>query len=156
MTRSQSRKGKPADFNGVTKMAAKRKTWQIQPAKKKKATLPESLKAEVQTKADNLVAEVLKPKHVRPPRPDEQLNYVTEIGTKWYRHYFYFVATYACPSPNAISPTFEQKFARMVYVGDSTFALSYMRHTDDWFELFDKVSVDECMKSIRDDPWFIP
>ena len=134
----------------------KRKTWQIQPAKTKKAKLPESLKAEVQTKADNLVSDFLKPKHVQPPRPDEQLNYVTDIGTKWYRHYFYFISTYACPSPNAISPTFEQKFARMEYVGDSKFALSYMRHTDAWFELFRGLTVDECMKAIRDDPWFIP
>ena len=137
-------------------MATKRKTWQIQPARKQKVSLSAALKTEVEAKANDLIADSLKPKHVRPPRPDEQLNYVTDIGTKWYRQYFYFIATYACPSPNAISPTFEQKFARMVYVGDSTFALSYMRHTDDWFELFDKVSVDECMKSIRDDPWFIP
>jgi hypothetical protein len=31
-----------------------------------------------------------------------------------------------------------------------------MRHTDDWFELFNGLSVDECMKAIQDDPWFIP
>jgi hypothetical protein len=134
----------------------KRKTWQIQPATKQKVSLSAALKSEVEAKANVLIADSLKPKHVRPPRPDEQLNYVTDIGTKWYRHYFYFVATYACPSPNAISPTFEHKFARMEYVGDSKFALSYMRHTEDWFELFDKLSVDECMKVIRDDPWFIP
>ena len=137
-------------------MATKRKAWMMQPAKKPTVSLSAALKTEAETKANELIADSLKPKHVKPPQPDEQFNYVTDIGTKWYRHYFYFIATYACPSSNAISPTFEHKFARMEYVGDSVFALSYMRHTEDWFELFNKVSVDECMKAIRDDPWFIP
>lgn len=135
---------------------AKRKTRQIQPAKKPQASISAALKTEVEAKANDLIAGSLKPKHVQPPRPGDHFNYITDIGAKWNRHYFYFFSTYACPSPNAISPTFEQNFARMEYVGDSTFALSYMRHTEEWFELFDGVSVDECMKSIDEDMWFSP
>lgn len=137
-------------------MATKRKSWMAQPPKKQKSSLPESLKTEMQTRADQLIADVLNPKHVQPPTEDQAMNYITKIGTKWYRQYFYFVATYACPSPNAISPTFEQKFARMEFVGDAKFALSYMRHTEEWHGLFDGLSVDQCMKAIQDDPWFIP
>ena len=74
-------------------MATKRKAWMIQPAKKPVSAVPDALKREVETKASDLIANVLKPKHVRPPQEDEQFNYITDIGTKWYRHYFYFIDT---------------------------------------------------------------
>jgi len=44
----------------------------------------------------------------------------------------------------------------MEYVGNGKFALSFMRHTGQWVELYDAVSVDECLKATRDDPWFQP
>jgi hypothetical protein len=31
-----------------------------------------------------------------------------------------------------------------------------MRHTGEWVGLFDELTVDECMKAIQDDPWFVP
>ena len=137
-------------------MAAKRKAWMIRPAKKPKASVPDTLKAEVEAKASDLIADVLKPKHVRPPREDESFNYITDIGTKWYRHYFYFFSTYACPGPNALSPTFESNFARMEYIGDAKFALYFMRHNGEWVGIYDALSVDESMKAIQDDSWFVP
>ena len=137
-------------------MATKRKTWMIRPAKKPKSSVPDALKREVETKASDLLANVLKPKYVRPPQEDEQFNYIIDIGTKWYRHFFYFFSAYACPSPNALSPTFEEKFARMEYIGDAKFALYFMRHTGEWVGIYDALSVDESMKAIQDDSWFVP
>ncbi len=58
--------------------------------------------------------------------------------------------------PNAVSPTFETKFARIEPLGDGKFTLSFMRHNDKWVALYDGISVDECMKAIQDDPWFVP
>lgn len=73
----------------------------------------------------------------------------------WFRNNFYFIATYACPSPNALAPSFEWKFARMEPLGDGTFALHAMRHTGkEWVGVLDAQTVDECMESIQDDPWF--
>ena len=69
---------------------------------------------------------------------------------------FYFISTYTCPGPNALSPTFESKFARMEYLGNAKFALYFMRHTGEWVGLYDALSVDESMKAIQDDPWFVP
>jgi hypothetical protein len=137
-------------------MAKRRKAWMIRPAKKPKSPLPDSLKAEVEAKAAALIENVLKPKHVLPPPKDERFNYIIDIGAKWYRHYFYFFSTYACPGPNALSPTFESKFARMEYLGNATFALYFMRHTGEWVGLYDALSVDESLKAIQDDPWFVP
>jgi hypothetical protein len=115
-----------------------------------------SLKAEVETKANDLIGNVLKPRYVKPPRRDDPSNYITDIHAKWFRNNFYFTATFACPDPNALSPTFEWKFARMEPLGDGTFALYAMRYTGkEWVGVFDAQTVDECMKSIQDDPWFV-
>ena len=127
----------------------------MRPAKKR-LSVTASLKAEVETKAKDLIDNVLKPEHVLPPPVEAQFNYITDIGAKWHRNYFYFFAIYACPGPNALSPTFESKFARMEALGDGKFALYFMRHTDEWVGIFDALSVDECMKAIQDDPWFVP
>jgi len=115
-----------------------------------------ALKQEVNRKAGDLIENVLKPMHVQPPPADERFNYVTDITTRCLGSKLYFLSVYACPGPNAISPTFEAKFARMGYVGDGKFALSFMRHTGRWVELYEGLSVDECLKAIKDDPWFQP
>ena len=137
-------------------MAKPRNPWEIGPQKKPKTSLPDSLKAEVEAKAAALIKNVLKPKHVLPPPKDGQFNYIIDIGAKWYRNYFYFFSTYACPGPNALSPTFEAKFARMEYLGFARFALYFMRHTGEWVGLYDALSVDESLKAIQEDPWFVP
>ncbi len=120
-------------------MAQPREPWNIRPAKKR-ATVPASIKAEVETKAEVLIENVLKPKHVLPPKKGERFNYITDIGAKWYRNYFYFFSTYACPGPNALSPTFEWMFARMEPLGHGKFALYAMRYTGkEWVGVLDSV-----------------
>jgi hypothetical protein len=136
-------------------MAEPRNPWDIHPRKKPRTPLSASLKGEVEAKAIALIEDVLKPKHVLPPPKDGQFNYIIDIGAKWYRNYFYFISTYACPGPNALSPTFESKFARMEHLGNGKFALYAMRYTGkEWIGILDELSVDECMKAIQDDPWF--
>jgi hypothetical protein len=132
------------------------KLWIYSPPKPAKPTAPETLKAEVEAKAGELIDTVLKPEHVKPLPRDERFNYIIDIGAKWYRGYFYFFSTYACPGPNALSPTFESKFSRMEYVGDSRFNLSYMRHTGRWWEVFQGLTLDECLKTIREEGIFHP
>ena len=135
-------------------MSTPREPWNIRPAKKR-ASVTASLKTEVETKARDLIVNVLKPKHVLPPQTDQQSNYIIDIGAKWYRGYFYFFTTYACPGPNALSPTFEWRFARMEPLGHGKFALYAMRYTGkEWIGVFDPLSVDECIKAIKDDEWF--
>src|SRR5215210_6732672 len=93
-------------------MMQPREPWKIRPAKKR-ASVTASLKTEVETKARDLIENVLKPKYVQPAKVGQQSNYIIDIGAKWYRIFFYFFTTYACPGPIALSPTFEWRFARM-------------------------------------------
>jgi hypothetical protein len=136
-------------------MARPRKPWHIRPAKKK-ASATASIKAEVEAKARALIENALKPKYVEPPKEGEPWNSITDIRAKWFRNDFYFFSVYACPGPNALSPTFESKFARMEPLGSGKFALYFLRHTGEWVGISDALSVDQCMQAIQDDPWFVP
>lgn len=132
------------------------KMWVYSPPKPKAPTVSEHFKAEVKAKADHWVETVLKPKHIQPPPADPQFNYLIDLDTKWYRQYFYVQGKYCCPFPEAVSPDFEVKFARLEYVQLDRFNLSYMRHTGQWFEVFQGLSLQECMEEIQDNPIFIP
>ena len=50
----------------------------------------DSLKAEVQAKANELVENVIKPEHVKPPPKDNEWNYIVDIYTKWHGSFFTF------------------------------------------------------------------
>ena len=51
------------------------------------------------------------------------------------------------PGPNAISPYFEARFARLEYLADDNYNLSYMRHTGQWWEIDRDLSLEECFGS---------
>lgn len=132
------------------------KTWVYAPRKPPPPPVPLALKREVETKANALVESVLKPMHVQPPPEDPQFNYIEDIGTRWYRSYFYFFSIYRSAGPYALGGQFESKFARMEYIGNGLFNLAYMRYTGQWLELFTELTVDDCLACIRDEPWFQP
>ncbi len=105
-------------------------TWMVRPAKPKKESIGVALKSKVESEVQEFAENVLRPKFVQPPPKKPKFNYVIRVMTKWIGGSLYFISTYACPGPTTISPTFEAKFARMVFVGNDKFNLSFMRHTD--------------------------
>jgi len=137
-------------------MPKPKKTWGYSSARDPKTVVSEATRAEIERKADELIETTLAPKHVEPPPENPNFNYIAGLSTKWHGRYFYFVATYACPGPNAISPTFEVNFARLEHTATGRFNLAFVRHTEKWHELFADMTLDECLKSIGDDPWFQP
>ena len=135
---------------------ANKRSWQATSTKRTKPTVPDSIKSMLKEKANKLIGDVIKPQYVESAPTTHDFNYIADINSKWSRNYFYFCATYNCPSPNAISPSFETKFARMEYVANNKFNLAYMRHTEKWFEVFQDLSMDDCLKLIEEDPTFLP
>ena len=133
-----------------------RKAWTCRPAKPTKPKIPEYTREMLDKLATSLVEEFLKPSSIKPPSSEDDFNYIADIYTKLSRNYFYFCAKYNCPSPNAISPSFESKFARLEYKSEDNFSLSFMRHTEKWFELYEDLSAEECLKIIKEDPNFLP
>jgi hypothetical protein len=85
----------------MTKKQPKR--WMFSPPKPAKPTVSETLKAEVEAEARELIDTVLKPQHLKPPPKDQRWNYIIDMGAKWYRGYFYLFSTYACRPPSSRS-----------------------------------------------------
>src|SRR6266566_3680549 len=75
--------------------------------KQPKPKIPDTLKAEVTTRANELIDTILKPKNIQPPPENPRFNYIVDIYGKWYHSAFYFCTKYCCPGHNAISPSFE-------------------------------------------------
>ena len=137
-------------------MPKTQKRWVYSPRRSSKPQVTAAVKRDLETKANALIESVLKPIHIKPPRKDQRFNYIVDIYAKWRGSTFYFYSKYAVPGANAISPFFEDKFARMEYVGSDHFNLSYMRYTGKWLEVYTGLSVDECLAAIKDDPLFQP
>lgn len=137
-------------------MAAKKKQWVYTPPKRVKPAVPDSMKAQVQKRADELVVSFFRPEFVKEAPRDLCFNFISDITTKWHRSFFYFVAIYTCPSPNALEPTFQAPFARLEYLGDNRFGLAYMRYTEKWWSLYEDLSLDECFATLRDQGHFWP
>ncbi len=131
-----------------------KKTWVYRPPRNPK--VPDAVKAAVETRAKELVEQVLKPKGIEPPPKKPRFNYIVDIFTKWHGGYFYFVAKYACPFPNALSPFFEVNFTRLRYMDKDRFNLAYRRHTDEWVEIYTGLSLDECSGTIKNEQIFHP
>ena len=148
-----------SDHKGGEIVAKKKQLrgWVYSPSSGAATTgLDAAAKAQVEAKVRDLIDKELKPTHVKPPDEDPRSNYISDITLKWHGSTLFLVAVYTCRGPNAISPTFEDRFARLRPGAGGCFDLSFMRHTGQWVELFLGKTLDECLESIRDDPWFIP
>jgi len=131
------------------------KMWMYSPPRSSKPKVPDDLKTELTEQAERLLVE-WRPQHIKPPPPGYQFNYIVELYSKWFRSYFYLCAKYACPGPTALAPSFEARFARLEYVGERQFNLAFMRHTGQWVETEQGLSIDQCMRSIREDGFYQP
>jgi hypothetical protein len=137
-------------------MSAKksRRALRSNPARAPKPKVPEVLRRRVQAEADALVEQVLKPRYLEPPPPEPRFNYIIDVFTRWWGSYFYFCATYACPGSNALSPSFEVRFARLEYAGGERFHMAFMRYTGEWIEIYEGVPWQAALTAIRDDSYF--
>src|SRR5262249_38772282 len=135
---------------------AKKRQWTWAPDRRLKPSVPKNVKAEVLRKAGDLVEKHLTPKHVKPPPGRPRWNYLTGVHTKWHRSFFYFVGDYASPGPDALSPTFDSPFARLEYTRDGRFNLAYLRHTGQWWQVFEGLTLDDALQTIRDNGLFHP
>src|SRR4051812_18123768 len=105
-----------ADEREVTVMAKKKqaKGWVYSPSSKSAGTTLDAVtKAQVEAKVQEFIDKELKPRHIKPPPKDSRSNYITDITLKWHGSTLFLVSVYACPGPNAISPSFEARFARL-------------------------------------------
>jgi hypothetical protein len=121
---------------------------------KSKPALSTVGRAAIDAKASNLVEAALKPRLIE-TQPDAEFNFIVDVLTRWRGSSLYFISVYQVGRHGVVpGDTFEAPFARMQYKGADRFGLSLMRHTGRWVEIYPDLPVDECLESIRDDPFF--
>lgn len=113
------------------------------------------LKAAVEASVAVLVAE-LRPRLVPPPPAEPKYNYPVDLFTRWHGRFFCVMMRYACPGPDALAPFFDVGFARLEFRGRDRFDLAYFRHTDEWAQIAEGLTLEECLQAIRDYPMFQP
>lgn len=127
-------------------------------AKTRNEEVSDLLKKELTQKAEQLIWEKFKP--VLPAQAEAAkqhgLNYVTDLYTVWRDRSFYFCAKYCNPREDAMEKHFEVRTTRMDHVGRRQFNLAYMRHTGKWCEVFQGLSLEECLETIKENELFWP
>jgi hypothetical protein len=135
----------------------KRQQFGWVPAKPSKPSKPpDDLKKLVTDRAQELIEQSLRAKYIEEEPRNPQFNYVVDLFTKWRGRFFYFMAKFACPGENAISPFFEVGFARLEYVGDERFNLAYCRYTEEWWTDSENVTLDRALKEVANSALFHP
>jgi hypothetical protein len=135
------------------KNTSAKKMWVSTPVKPAKPTVPDLEKRATEIRCNALI-ERMKPQWIQPPR--EQWGYVGDVYGKWYRNYYYFCALYRYDSPEATQPQVELKFSRLEYAGPGTYNLAYFRHTGQWFQVFEELSLEACLEEVEKNPIFQP
>jgi|TARA_B110000238_G_C15749414_1_gene278485 hypothetical protein len=131
------------------------KNWELSKPKTVKAKITTAIKGNVSSLACDLIDKTLKPKHIDLERNNVSFIQLIDIFIKWRGSSLYFYAKYESSGENAISPSFETKFARLVYMGENKFNLSYMRHNDQWLNLHSGLTGQECCNAIENEPYFV-
>lgn len=135
------------------KKTGARKGWVWAPAKPSKPAISEAEKKRAETLGQELL-ERMKPQWIQPP--SEEWGYVSDVYGKWYRSYYYFCALYRYPTPKFIRPEAEQRFARLEYAGPDQFHLAYFRHTGQWWQVYENLSLEACLREIETNSIFLP
>ena len=127
-------------------------------ASTRQEAVPELLKHTLTQRSEQLINNKFKPGLSIQAEAAKKhgFNYVVDVYTKWRVRYFYFIAKYRNPRQNTTEEYFEISATRMEYVDSQRFNLAYMRHTDKWFEVFQGLTLAECMETIEQEELFWP
>ena len=114
-----------------------------------------SEKQEITAACENLINTFFIPRFLPEIQPTE-FNYPIAIYDKWHGKMYRFITRYRSDRADAISPEFDAPFTRIEFVSKNHFDLSYMRHTDQWHRLFERLTLDEAVTTIKEMIHFHP
>ena len=117
---------------------------------------PEPEKTHITSACEAFIQDVLKPRFLPEIRPTA-FNYCVDIFGKWHGGNYRFIQRYRSDDPkNAIEPQFDAPFARLEYVGEDRFDLSYFRHTGQWWTVYCGVPLAEALRLFETEGIFHP
>lgn len=129
-------------------------TWAFVGEKKMDAT--ESSKRLVKERSDEFLDSTLKEKMIAEQEEFGRDFRIVDLFTKWRGDFLYFKARLEWKHPDAIPPIFEEGFARLEYVDEDSYNLSYLRHTGKWWEVHRDLTLEQCLYKISKERTFRP
>lgn len=121
-------------------------------------SIPRALEQTLTQQAERLIEDRFRPGLKERAEAAERhgFNYVVDLHTASRGKYFYFCARYRNPRSKSEDEHFEVRSPRLRYIGGERFSLAYRRHNDQWCEVYDGLTVEEALKTIRDEELFWP
>lgn len=110
-------------------------------------------KAAIESRVEPLLEELREEIRLNADNWPAHFNRWTDVFTKWHQNFFYIMQQYETPKDSK-PDTFEVGLARLRCLGKDNFSIAYFRHTGQWWEIEEGLSLEECLRSIREDPWF--
>jgi len=110
-------------------------------------------KAAIESQVAPLLEELREEIRLNADKWPEYFNRWTDVSTKWHKNFFYIMQQYETPKDSA-PDTFEVGLARLRCMSQDRFAIAYWQPSGQWFELAEGFGLEECLRSIREDPWF--
>ena len=120
------------------------------------ATIPAALKVTVTERVNELLTDVLAPRHLIPRPPDYRWGHPVALYCRWWRSSCYLCATYRHLHPNSDPVDIEECFVRLAYRGRDRFALAYFRHTGRWQTVYPDLTLAACIQAIATYEFFWP
>jgi hypothetical protein len=112
-------------------------------------------KLAITAQCEQFIAEVLVPRFL-PKNPPTEFNYPIAFSGKWLGNKYRFLTRYRSDDPRSIRKEFDAPFARLDYVSPDVFDLFWHRHTGQWFCIFQHVSLEQGLRLIESEPYFMP
>lgn len=134
----------------------RRRTWIPGMMAKAKPVVPdEQEKQKIVTACDAFVRDVLKPRFLPEIRPSD-FNYAIDIRCAWAGGRYRFLTRYRVGSGENAGNTFDAPFASLVRTGRDRFDLDWMRHTGQWWPLYEGKSLAQALRILETDELLFP
>jgi hypothetical protein len=116
---------------------------------RKEYKISENAKREIKKTCDNFIELGLKPEYYKSPKKGKRA--LLDINSRWRGKFIYFIAVISDNNPDALSPQYEEKFARLEYRDKNHFSLAYLRHTGEWFDItYGGTTLNRCLEMIKE------
>ena len=117
---------------------------------------PEDEKRSISQACEAFIHDILMPRFLPEIRPTG-FNYPVDIFGKWHGGKYRFIQRFRSDDvENALEPEFDRPFARLEYVSRDRFDLSYFRHTEQWWTLYQGVTLEEALSLLESEGIFHP
>ena len=121
--------------------------------------LPDGAKAAIAARCEIFIREELKPRFLLRIRPTE-FNYPVDIFGKWRGSQYSFIQRFRSGFADNFGEEFDSAFTRLDHLDDHfreiRFDVMWHRHTGQWFRLYESLTLEDALASIRADELLQP